>query len=42
VILLRPSGLISLIVSERERIGTFGRPNQSSDHGRQGDDGAAA
>jgi len=42
VILFRPSGLISLIVSERERIGTFGRPNQSADHERQGDDGAAA
>jgi len=42
VILFRPSGLISLIVSERERIGRFGRPGESSDHGRQGDNGAAA
>ena len=42
VILFRPSGLISLVVSERERIGTFGRPSESSDHGRQGDNGAAA
>jgi branched-chain amino acid transport system permease protein len=42
VILFRPSGLISLIVSERERVGTFGRPNESSDHRRQGDIGGAA
>ena len=42
VILFRPSGLISLIVSERERIGTFGRPGECFDHGRQGDNGAAA
>jgi branched-chain amino acid transport system permease protein len=26
VILFRPAGLISLIVSERERVGNFGRP----------------
>jgi branched-chain amino acid transport system permease protein len=26
VILFRPAGLISLLVSERERVGTFGRP----------------
>ena len=42
VILFRPSGLIGLIVSERERIGTFGRPHQSSGHRRQGGSGAAA
>jgi branched-chain amino acid transport system permease protein len=42
VILFRPSGLIGLIVSERERIGTFGRPHQTSDHRRQGGSGAAA
>jgi branched-chain amino acid transport system permease protein len=28
VILFRPAGLISLIVSERERVGHFGRPNE--------------
>ena len=27
VILFRPGGLISLIVSERERIGSFGAPS---------------
>jgi branched-chain amino acid transport system permease protein len=42
VILFRPSGLISLIVSERERVGTFGRTNESSAHRRQGDIGGAA
>jgi branched-chain amino acid transport system permease protein len=26
VILFRPTGLIGLLVSERERVGTFGRP----------------
>jgi branched-chain amino acid transport system permease protein len=35
VIMFRPSGLISLIVSERERVGSFGRPP------KEGDDGAA-
>jgi len=41
VILFRPSGLIGLIVSERERIGTFGGPHESSDR-RQGGSGGAA
>jgi branched-chain amino acid transport system permease protein len=41
VILFRPSGLIGLIVSERERIGTFGRPQQSSGQRGQGESGAA-
>jgi len=35
VIMFRPAGLISLIVSERERVGSFGRPGQG------GRDGAA-
>jgi branched-chain amino acid transport system permease protein len=42
VILFRPSGLIGLIVSERERIGTFGRSHESTDRGRQGGSGGAA
>jgi branched-chain amino acid transport system permease protein len=33
VILLRPAGLISLILSERERVGNFGRPPGKGDHG---------
>ncbi|MFT4279282.1 MAG: branched-chain amino acid ABC transporter permease [Rhodopseudomonas sp.] len=33
VILFRPAGLISLIVSHSERIGSFGRPPKGSDHG---------
>ena len=37
VILFRPSGLISLIVSERERVGRFGRPGRAA----RGQHGAA-
>ena len=33
VILFRPTGLIGLIVSERERIGSFGRPQGTKDGG---------
>ena len=33
VILFRPAGLISLIVSERERVGDFGRPPEEGRHG---------
>jgi branched-chain amino acid transport system permease protein len=33
VILFRPAGLISLILSERERVGHFGRPPKKSSHG---------
>jgi branched-chain amino acid transport system permease protein len=33
VILFRPAGLISLIVSERERVGSFGRPPKERHHG---------
>lgn len=33
VILFRPAGLISLIVSERERVGSFGRPPGEGHHG---------
>jgi branched-chain amino acid transport system permease protein len=33
VILFRPAGLISLIVSERERVGNFGRPPKGRRHG---------
>jgi branched-chain amino acid transport system permease protein len=33
VILFRPAGLISLILSERERIGSFGRPPEKDSHG---------
>jgi len=33
VILFRPAGLISLIVSERERVGNFGRPPKERPHG---------
>ena len=32
VILFRPAGLISLILSERERVGRFGRPPKESRH----------
>jgi branched-chain amino acid transport system permease protein len=32
VILLRPSGLISLVVSERERVGDFGPRRRRRDH----------
>ena len=33
VILFRPAGLVSLILSERERVGNFGRPPGKGDHG---------
>src|ERR1700704_1362907 len=33
VILFRPAGLISLVLSERERVGNFGRPPKKSSHG---------
>jgi branched-chain amino acid transport system permease protein len=33
VILFRPAGLISLIVSERERVGDFGHPRKERRHG---------
>jgi branched-chain amino acid transport system permease protein len=33
VILFRPAGLISMIVSERERVGSFGRPPKGGEHG---------
>ncbi|WP_040771775.1 branched-chain amino acid ABC transporter permease, partial [Rhodopseudomonas sp. B29] len=39
VILFRPAGLISLILGERERIGSFGRPPKA--HGKEGSHGAS-
>ncbi|HWW48515.1 MAG TPA: branched-chain amino acid ABC transporter permease [Xanthobacteraceae bacterium] len=33
VIMFRPAGLISIIVSERERVGVFGRPSRRKNHG---------
>ncbi len=33
VILFRPAGLISLVLSERERVGNFGRPPKKGGHG---------
>jgi len=33
VILFRPSGLVSLLLSERERVGSFGRPPKGERHG---------
>lgn len=33
VILFRPQGLVSLLLSERERVGSFGRPSKG---GRRG------
>ncbi len=33
VILFRPAGLISLVLSERERVGDFGRPPKKGGHG---------
>jgi len=33
VILFRPSGLVSLVLSERERVGSFGRPPKGGRHG---------
>jgi branched-chain amino acid transport system permease protein len=42
VILFRPTGLIGLVVGERERIGTFGRPGERPVRGRHGGGGGAA
>jgi branched-chain amino acid transport system permease protein len=36
IILFRPSGLIGLLVSERERVGTFGRPPRTPPRAAQG------
>jgi len=33
VIMFRPAGLVSLVLSERERVGNFGRPGRGGDHG---------
>jgi branched-chain amino acid transport system permease protein len=33
VIMFRPAGLVSLIVSERERVGRFGQPSKRGTHG---------
>jgi branched-chain amino acid transport system permease protein len=33
VILFRPAGLASLLISERERVGSFGRPPKKGSHG---------
>ena len=33
VIMFRPAGLVSLVLSERERVGTFGRPGRGGRHG---------
>jgi branched-chain amino acid transport system permease protein len=33
VIMFRPAGLISLVLSERERVGSFGRQGRGADHG---------
>jgi branched-chain amino acid transport system permease protein len=33
VILFRPAGLISLVLSERERVGNFGRPPKKGSDG---------
>jgi branched-chain amino acid transport system permease protein len=33
VIMFRPAGLVSLVLSERERVGSFGRPGRRGDHG---------
>jgi branched-chain amino acid transport system permease protein len=41
VILFRPSGLIGLIVSERERVGSFGRPGEAGARAPQGDNHGA-
>jgi hypothetical protein len=40
--LFRPTGLVSLIVSERERIGTFGRSSGSTFRRSQEGGGGAA
>ena len=42
VILLSPTGLIGLLVSERERVGSFGRPPVPPRHADAGADDAAA
>jgi branched-chain amino acid transport system permease protein len=42
VILFRPTGLIGLLVSERERVGSFGRPDLPFRHADAGADDAAA
>jgi branched-chain amino acid transport system permease protein len=42
VILFRPTGMIGLVVSERERIGSFGRPPLPPRHTDAGADDAAA
>jgi branched-chain amino acid transport system permease protein len=42
VILFRPTGLIGLVVSERERVGSFGRPPLPPRHADAGADDAAA
>jgi branched-chain amino acid transport system permease protein len=33
VIMFRPAGLVSLVLSERERVGSFGRPGRGGGHG---------
>src|SRR6202047_1995995 len=38
VILFRPTGLIGLLVSERERVGTFGRPPRTPRAAQEGQD----
>ena len=42
IIMFRPTGLIGLVVSERERVGSFGRPHLPSRHAVGGADDAAA
>ncbi|HYM03443.1 MAG TPA: branched-chain amino acid ABC transporter permease [Stellaceae bacterium] len=42
VIVFRPTGLIGLIVSERERVGTFGRPREAAGAEREGGSHGAA
>jgi branched-chain amino acid transport system permease protein len=42
LVLFSPNGLIGLVVSERERVGSFGRPPLPSRHARAGADDAAA
>ena len=37
VIMFRPTGLVGLLVSERERIGTFGRPGVDRKSDTRGD-----
>jgi branched-chain amino acid transport system permease protein len=38
IILFRPSGLIGILVSERERVGTFGRPPRTPGAAQEGQD----